>query len=288
MGTNEWNAHRDTRAQSECPLGKNIYRHRKLQKMTQEMLAQQLHVSCQAVSKWENGQSVPDALMLPGIAAALATSIDTLMGYIPVRRKFSPYEDRYKIGDYYWGITPNELAFEVLRTKYPTAPLRLLEVGCGEGRDSVFFAKNGYEVTAFDLAESGIEKAKRLADAHQVKVRFFQADMRQFRLEEEFDIIYSSGVYHLIPQELRREIFDNYKAHTAPGGLNAANVFVQKPYIPTAPDWDGGECVWESGELAALYSDWKTVSGREEEFDCSSGGTRHRHCMSILLAQRPL
>lgn len=275
-------------AQGECPLGRNIYHHRKLQKMTQEMLAQQLHVSCQAVSKWENGQSVPDALMLPGIAAALATSIDTLMGYIPVRKRSSPYEERYKSGRYYWGITPNDLAFEVLRAKYPTKPLRLLEVGCGEGRDSVFFAKNGYEVTAFDLTKSGIEKAKRLADAHQVGVNFFQADMRQFRLEEEFDVIYSSGVIHIIPQELRTEIFQNYKAHTAPGGLNAANVFVQKPYLPVPPDWDGGEHVWKSGELAALYGDWRTVSCREEEFACNSGGTPHRHCMNILLAQRPL
>lgn len=286
MGKNVWDDYRDG-TQDDCTLGRNIYRHRKLLKMTQERLAQQLHISCQAVSKWENGQSVPDALMLPQIAAALSTSIDTLMGYIPVRKRSTPYEERYRSGEYYWGITPNDLAFEVLRAKYPTRPLRLLEIGCGEGRDSVFFAKNGYEVTAFDLTESGIEKAKRLADVHQVEVNFFRADMRQFRLEEEFDVIYSSGVFHIIPQELRKEIFQNYKVHTAPGGLNAANVFVRKPYIPLPPDWDGGECVWESGELSALYSDWKTVSCREEEFDCTSGGILHRHCMNVLLAERP-
>ena len=39
------------------------------------------------------------------------------------------------IRDSYWGLRPNDLAFEVLRLFYPTRPVRLLEVGCGEGRD---------------------------------------------------------------------------------------------------------------------------------------------------------
>lgn len=276
-----------SRGGSEFPLGRNIYRHRKLKKMTQEKLAEQLHVSCQAISKWENNLSVPDAMMLPQIAAALETSIDTLMGYIPVRARSTPYEEIYREGGYYWGIMPNDLAFEVLKIKYPTRPLKLLEVGCGEGRDAVFFAKNGYQVTAFDLTASGIEKAKRLADMHQVEVNFFRADLRQFRLEEAYDVIYSSGVLHHIPRELKAELLSNYKEHTAPGGINAVNVFVKKPYISAPPDSDGDDDTWESGELVWLYRDWKLLAAREEEFDCNSGGTPHRHCMNVLLAQKP-
>lgn len=275
------------RTGSESPLGRNIYRHRKLKKMTQEKLAEQLHVSCQAISKWENSLSMPDAMMLPQIAAALETSIDTLMGYIPVRARSTPYEERYREGGYYWGIMPNDLAFEVLKTKYPTRPLKLLEIGCGEGRDAVFFAQNGYQVTAFDLTGSGIEKAKRLADMHQVEVNFFRADLRQFRLEETYDVIYSSGVFHHIPGELRAELFSNYKEHTAPGGINAANVFVKKPYIPVPPDSDGDDDTWESGEMVWLYRDWKLLAAREEEFDCRSGQTPHRHCINVLIAQKP-
>lgn len=278
---------RNIREGNESPLGRNIYHHRKLMRMTQEQLAGRLHVSCQAISKWENGQSMPDTLLLPQIAAALGTSIDTLMGYIPVRVRATPYEERYREGRYYWGITPNDLAFEVLKAKYPTRPLKLLEIGCGEGRDSVFFAKNGYQVTAFDLAESGIEKARRLAEVHQVEVNFFRADLRQFRLEETYDVIYSSGVLHHIPEELREELFSNYKNHTAPGGLNAMNVFVSKAYIPVPPDSDGDDNTWESGELSFLYRDWKILAGREEEFDCSSGGIAHKHCINVLLAQKP-
>lgn len=129
----------------------------------------------------------------------------------------TPYEDRYNGKEYYWGTMPNEMCMEVLRRYYPTRPLRLLEVGCGEGKDAVFFARNGYQVTAFDVTESGIEKARRLADIHQADIDFFRADLRDFRLDEDFDIIYSSGVFHHILPELRDEIMENYRSHTAPG-----------------------------------------------------------------------
>ncbi len=239
----------------EFPLGRNIFQLRKRKRMTQEALAATLHVSCQAVSKWENSLSIPDAVLLPRIAETLGTSIDTLMGFIPKHGYATPYEERYRTGEYYWGLRPNDLAFEVLRLFYPTRPVRLLEVGCGEGRDAVFFAKNGFQVTAFDLAESGLQKARQLAERQHAEVNFFCADLQQFRVEEPFDIIYSSGVFHHIPPKLRQEIFSNYKRHILPGGAMAANVFVKKPYIPVPPDSDGDDDTWESGELFRCFSD---------------------------------
>ena len=62
----------------------------------------------------------------------------------------------------------------------------------------MFLAKNGYEVTAFDIAEAGLEKAKKLAEHHNVTVDFFKADINEYTLNTPFDIIYSSGVLHYI------------------------------------------------------------------------------------------
>ena len=81
------------------PIGRNIYQLRKLRKLTQEDLANQLHVSCQAVSKWETGLSLPDTLILPQIAAALETGIDTLMGFVS-KKKDAPYESIYREEEY--------------------------------------------------------------------------------------------------------------------------------------------------------------------------------------------
>lgn len=58
-------------------IGKNIYTLRKEQGLTQEQLAELVNVSFQAVSKWENGNSVPDVSTLPLLANVLHCSIDS-------------------------------------------------------------------------------------------------------------------------------------------------------------------------------------------------------------------
>lgn len=92
----------------------------------------------------------------------------------------------------------------------------------------LFFAKCGYDVTAFDISVQGIEKAKRLAEYNKVDVRFFKADLFDYRPDTEYDIIFSSGVLHFISQTERKELCDSLKTHTTDNGINALNVFVKK------------------------------------------------------------
>ena len=267
-------------------IGKNICTLRKRRELTQEELARQLNVSFQAVSKWENGISLPDVATLPLIAKALECSIDSLLGYAVEKRIISDYESRYDREEYYWGVKPSDMCFEVMKLLPPTKALTVLDIGCGEGKDAVFFAKNGYKVSAFDITRSGVDKAKRLADQHRVDVNFFKADINDFRLESDVDVLFCSGVLHFIPHELRSEIFENYRSHTAVGGINAMNVFVKKPFIPISPDKDSRNFNWLSGELFGCYTDWLLHRCDEVIFDCSSGGVPHKHCMDIMIAQK--
>ena len=64
----------------EETIGKRIMYHRKRLKLTQDQLAEQLGVTAQAVSKWENDQSCPDITMLPKLAGIFYISTDTLLG----------------------------------------------------------------------------------------------------------------------------------------------------------------------------------------------------------------
>lgn len=59
-------------------IGKNIKKLRNERNVTQEQLAEELHISYQAVSKWETGGAVPDTMMLPGIAEFFGITIDEL------------------------------------------------------------------------------------------------------------------------------------------------------------------------------------------------------------------
>ena len=268
-------------------IGKIITERRKVLGLTQQSLAEKLNISFQAVSKWENGTSYPDVTLLPQLAAALNLSIDSLLGY--PSQSMTDYDQRYSKEGYYWGLTPNHLCYEIMRLKPPTKPYKVLDIGCGEGKDAVFLARNGYDVTAFDISEQGLSKARALADHCGVTINFFKADVRDFRLETEYDIIFSSGVFHYIPNGLRESIIDNLKAHTKANGINAINVFVRKPFIPSAPDREESEIAagdWKSGELFMYYHDWLFHKNEEKIFDCNSHGIPHKHCMDVLIAEK--
>ncbi len=266
--------------------GEIISRKRREQGMTQSQLAAYFNVTFQAVSRWENGTAYPDIEMLPVLAAVLHTTVDALLGYDSVA---ADYDNRYNGEGYYWGLVPNRICYEIMKILPPLKPYRVLDMGCGEGKDAVFLAKCGYEVTAFDLSEPGIEKAQRLAEHNKVEIRFFRADLMDYRPDTEYDVIFSSGVFHFIPAPVRAELCGSLKEHTAENGINALNVFVDKPFMDCDPAYRQKaekRHLWHSGELFACYHDWLFHVCREEIFDCNSGGLPHKHCMDTLIAQK--
>lgn len=268
-------------------IGDFIAKRRKDLGFTQQNLAEKLNISFQAVSKWENGSAYPDISLLPQIAYILNTTVDSMVGYHHL--PFTDYEEKYKSDDYYWGVTPNSICYEIMKLRPPVKPYRVLDIGCGEGKDAVFLAKNGYLVTAFDIAETGLEKAKELARKNHVQVDFCKANVNDYVINEDFDIIYSSGVLHYIPLDKRKNFFEGLKKHTNLNGLNVLNVFVSKPFIGLAPDSEEVERQvepWYSGELTNYYHDWLFHTNEEIIFDCNSGGIPHKHCMDIVIAEK--
>ncbi|BFH61872.1 methyltransferase domain-containing protein [Paenibacillus azoreducens] len=267
-------------------LARNISTYRKERGLTQEELAQTLGLSFQAVSKWENAQTMPDISLLPALSRTLQVSVDKLLGYVSQDKPVTVYEETYKTQEYYWGTVPNEVCYQVLQLMPPTKHVKLLDIGCGEGKDAVFFARNGYDVTAFDVTDAGVEKTKKLAAQTGVHVHVFKADIVDYRLDTHFDILFSSGVLHYIKPDFRQEIFENYKQFTNPGGMHVFNAFVGKPFIAPPPENEPYAFNWYSGELLAHYRDWYIRDSAEIVFDCNSSGIPHQHAMSKMIAQK--
>lgn len=198
------------------------------------------------------------------------------------------YNRRYSHDIYYWGTKPSPICFRVLELLPPGRRLRLLDIGCGEGRNAVFFARNGYHVTAFDSSPQGVEKTGRLAAEAGVPLEVFEGDINAYRLSEPFDVVFSVGVLQYIPEELRQDILCNYREFTTPGGLNVFSVFVTKPFVPKAPDAEATSHKWISGEILTYYHDWKTEMFVEEVFNCMSSGVPHQHAVNRIVARRPV
>ncbi len=196
------------------------------------------------------------------------------------------YEKLYEGDDYFWGTEPADFLDKLAAILPPGPGLKVLDIGCGEGKDAVYMAQMGYDVTAFDLTGSGIRKTIRLAAGRGVKVNAFTADINDFEIGERFDIIYSTGTVQYLAEENIPGFFMKVKQMTAPHGLNYFNVFVEKPFLALPPDWDKEEKMWKTGALFSYYADWKIHCIDEVIFEDQSGGIPHFHCMDKILAEK--
>ncbi|WMM24991.1 helix-turn-helix domain-containing protein [Tissierella sp. MB52-C2] len=267
-------------------IGQNIARYRKERDLTQEDLAIELGISFKAISKWERGNSLPDITLVPDISKILGISIDRLFGYKNQENITSIYEQKYQTENYYWGLIPSKMCFNILELMPPIRQLKVLDIGCGEGKDAVFFARNGYDVSAFDISTVGLEKLQKLCEEINTSVNTFRADINDYRIKSKYDILFSSGVLHYIKPELRREIFLNYKENTNEDGIHVFNVFVDKPFIEAPPENEPNAYPWISGELLTYYHDWEILKFEEQTFDCESSGIPHKHTMNIMIAKK--
>jgi tellurite methyltransferase len=195
------------------------------------------------------------------------------------------YDDKYGSEDPYWGKQPSSIA-RMLFQKYPPFKVQeLLDIGCGEGRDSVFFARNGYHVTGFDSSAEGLKRSLAWADELNLSIEFFQADINDYRLQDFYDVVFSSGALHYIPPPLREEILSHYKSFTTTGGIHAHTVPIHKPFIPTNPQADELEQSWRSGEVLTYYHDWTIEFFSEEILDDIK--SEYKFPVNRLIAREP-
>lgn len=78
---------------------------------------------------------------------------------------------------------------------------RMLELGCGPGRNAMFAALHGYEVDAVDISEEAIAWAKERAAERQVRIGFRCQSVYELQVEQSaYDLVYDSGcLHHLWP-----------------------------------------------------------------------------------------
>ena len=197
------------------------------------------------------------------------------------------YEKCYEGDEYYWGLEPAAFLDELVEiTSRKPSELKVLDIGCGEGKDAVYMAELGCDVTAFDITESGIRKTKLLAAKKGVEINAFVADINDFTIDDKFDVVYSTGTIQYLFDDCIEPFFEKIKAMVNIGGYIYLNVFVDKPFLELPPDWDKEEKMWKTGDLFKHFADWEICKMDEVIFEDNSAGIKHYHCMDTVIAKR--
>jgi SAM-dependent methyltransferase len=134
------------------------------------------------------------------------------------------WNNRYSNAQYAYGELPNEYFKKILSGLDPGKILLPAE---GEGRNAVFAASIGWDVTAFDISEAGKEKAERLADKHGVGIEYLIGDVERLVFEEEsFDAI--GLVFAHFPAVIRQKIHHRLSTYLKHSGHMIMEAFSRK------------------------------------------------------------
>ncbi|OPX59460.1 MAG: hypothetical protein A4E30_01261 [Methanomassiliicoccales archaeon PtaB.Bin215] len=173
------------------------------------------------------------------------------------------WESTYSGKQDYFGARPSDLAYRAVVIFRENGCRKVLELGCGQGRDTCLFAKEGFQVTALDYSESGIcqmrQKAKEMC--MDGKVECVCQDLRAgIPLPDgSVDAVYS---HMLFTMELwEREIqflLDECRRVLRPGGFNLYSVRNDHdPHFQKGPH--RGEDMWQNpvGFVVHYFSEEK-------------------------------
>jgi cyclopropane fatty-acyl-phospholipid synthase-like methyltransferase len=195
------------------------------------------------------------------------------------------WNQRFAADGFLFGTEPNAWLRDHAGVWQPGQ--RVLSVADGEGRNSVWLAKRGLRVDAFDIAEVGVEKARRMAAEQGVSVNFSVADCDGFAWPEAaYDGVAAIFVQFADPA-LRRRMFTQMQRCLKPGGT-----LVLQGYTPKQLDYRTGGPPFESHLytptlLREAFAAMDIVELREYEADLAEGsGHRGRSALVGLVARQ--
>lgn len=145
------------------------------------------------------------------------------------------WDERYATDDYLFGTEPNRFLASQRERLTGGAQRRVLALADGEGRNGVWLAEQGLDVTSVDASPTGVAKARRLAEARGVSVHTEIADLTCWDLgDERWDAIVAIFIQFLGSEE-RRRLHARVVRALAPGGL-----LVLQGYTPKQLDYKTG------------------------------------------------
>lgn len=138
------------------------------------------------------------------------------------RKYYAAYDERYKTahaqGVSWSSNVSTPIVMEVIEKYNINHSQRLLEIGCGEGRDSRTVLEHGFQLTATDISSEAIAYCKEKMPEYENQ--FSVLDCLSDELDEKFDFLFAIAVVHmLVPDEDRDGFYGFIRSHLTAGGI---------------------------------------------------------------------
>lgn len=131
------------------------------------------------------------------------------------RKYYEAYDDRYRqVHDAsvrWFAESPSPIVYDVLREFGIQKTDKILEIGCGEGRDARFLLEKGYDLLATDISAEAVAFCRK--ELPEFEDRFQILDCLKDTYPEKFDCIYAVAVVHMLVLDEDRGMFYRFLEH---------------------------------------------------------------------------
>ena len=118
---------------------------------------------------------------------------------------------------------------------YPKQPARVLDLGCGQGRDALMVARHGHSVLGVDISGTGVQQMKEDANRENLQIQGAIADITDYEIDEDFDVVILDRVLHMLKEEVRIGVLKRVMRRVLPGGfILIADMQSNKPSVREA------------------------------------------------------
>lgn len=167
---------------------------------------------------------------------------------------------------------------------------KVLDLGCGEGRNSFYLASKGFDVTAIDRSEAGINKLTTMAERAGFPLSGIAADIVNVDIVEDYDLVMAHGVLYYLSNVEWRDLLSQVKEQTKPGGFNAYSIFIFNEEYPRPPEFKSARYTHSlrPNELQEFYEGWEILRyDVYVKWDQHPGIPIHVHPIEKLVARKP-
>lgn len=164
----------------------------------------------------------------------------------------------------------------------------VLDIGGGVGRNTLFLARHGFSIDVIDLSEVGLEKIATEAAQENLPVTTTLGDITELGITKTYSVIIAAYILHHIQNKAARDLIENIRSHTEPGGLNIIGTFTKDGDF-YRNDIADERFFPDTNELKGLYKDWKIISYTESSSTAlrkHEDGTPMINTAAVLLAQK--
>ena len=98
-------------------------------------------------------------------------------------------------------------------------PIKVLDLGCGQGRDALFIARLGHRVTGIDLSPTGIEQLVEDAEKEELQIKAEVADLTAYTPDAAYDIVLLDRTLHMLQAEDRLQLLQRTAPHVRSNGF---------------------------------------------------------------------